>query len=214
MTEPMPKELQALDPLSKQLIQRGKLFRLLCDWVRNTGKVPPYNSLKACKGTMFFLPLPLDKTLKTIDNIENDTTKELPDPELYIIVSGKPSKNKILWQSLVNVAQVKAAVQKQKTINWLYADIDDSSVDDASQRIIECVSDTTSSMLVKASSEDISSFQAYTIRRLDRKQSSLTDTEHYKLMNAKEDVLSNKSKHLDVLCFPTLFPSRKFGETR
>ena len=32
-------------------------------------------------------------------------------------------------------------------------------------------------------------------------------------MNAKEDVLSNKSKHLDVLCFPTLFPSRKFGES-
>ena len=68
-------------------------------------------------------------------------------------------------------------------------------------------------MLVKASSEDISSFQAYTIRRLDQKQSSLTDTEHYKLMNVKEDVSSNKLKHLDVLCFPTLFPSGKFGES-
>ena len=68
-------------------------------------------------------------------------------------------------------------------------------------------------MLVKASSEDISSFQAYTIRRLDKKQSSLTDTEHYKLMNVKEDALSNKLKQLDVLCFSTLFPSGKFGES-
>ena len=42
-------------------------------------------------------------------------------------------------------------------------------------------------MLVKAGSEDISSFQAYTIRRLDQKQSNLTDTEQYKLMNVKED---------------------------
>ena len=125
---------------------------------------------------MFFLPLPHDKTLKTIDDIENNTTIELPNPELYIIVSVKPSKNKILWQSLVNVAQVKAAVQKLKAINWLYVDRDDSSVDDASRRVVECVSDTTSSMLVKASSEDIFSFQAYTNIRLNQKQSSLTDT--------------------------------------
>ena len=29
----------------------------------------------------------------------------------------------------------------------------------------------------------------------------------------KENALSNKLKHLDVLCFPTLFPSGKFGES-
>ena len=138
-------------------------------------------------------------------------TIELPDPELYIIVSGKSSKNKILWQSLVNIAQIKAAVQKLKTINWLYADIDDSSVDDASRRIIECVSDTTSSMLVKASSEDISSFQAYTIRRLDQKQLNLTDTEQYKLMNVKEDALSNKLNTSMCCVFPHCFQVESLG---
>ena len=51
------------------------------------------------------------------------------------------------------------------------------------------------------------------IRRLDQKQSSLTDTQHHKLMNVKEDALSNKLKHLDVLYFPTLFPSGNFGES-
>ena len=40
---------------------------------------------------MFFLPLPLDKTLKNIDDIENDTTIGLPDPELYIIVKKEDS---------------------------------------------------------------------------------------------------------------------------
>ena len=91
--------------------------------------------------------------------------------------------------------------------------INDASVGDACQRIIESISDTTSTMLVKATAEDVKSFQAYTIRRLDQKQSNLSDTEHYKLMNIKEDALSNKLEHLDVLCFPTLFPSGRFGES-
>ena len=56
---------------------------------------------------MFFLPLPLDKTLRTIEDVENNITVGLPDPELYILISGKLSKNKVLWQSLVNVDQVK-----------------------------------------------------------------------------------------------------------
>ena len=40
---------------------------------------------------MFFLPLPLDKTLETLDQVKDNTTGmcQLPDPELYIIVNGK-----------------------------------------------------------------------------------------------------------------------------
>ena len=95
------------------------------------------------------------------------------------------SKNKILWQSIVSVDHIKAAVQKLKEINWLYADVDDSSIDDASQRVIECVNDTHSTMLVKATAEDVSSFQAYTIRRLDQKQSTMANTEHYRLIDVK-----------------------------
>ena len=101
---------------------------------------------------------------------------------------------------------------KLREINWLYADVDVSSLDDASKKIVESVSDTTSKMLQKVSSDDVASYQSYTIRRLDQKESSIPDTEQYKLTNVKEDALSNKLKHLDVLCFPTLFPSGKFGE--
>ena len=153
ITEPVPKELERLDPLSKQLIQRGKAFQAVVRLGTYTGKVPSYNSLKASKGTMFFLPLPLDKTMKTIKDVQNSTnvpTVGLPDPELYILISGKPSKRKILWQSIVNVNHVRAAIQKLKQINWIYSNVEDSSVDDACQRIIESVSDTSSTMLVKA----------------------------------------------------------------
>ena len=41
-TEPMPKELEALDPLSKQLIQRGKAFQAVVRLGTHTGKVPTY----------------------------------------------------------------------------------------------------------------------------------------------------------------------------
>ena len=99
VTEPVPKELEMLDPLSKQLIQCGKAFQAVVRLDTCSGKVPSYSSLKACKGTMFFLPLTLDKTLKTIEDVENNAdiaSVGLPDPEVYIIVSGKPSKQKIV----------------------------------------------------------------------------------------------------------------------
>ena len=40
--------------------------------------------IKACKGTMYYLPLPLEKTLKTIDEVHNNKSGEglagLPNP--------------------------------------------------------------------------------------------------------------------------------------
>ena len=77
-TVPIPRELAVLDQLSRQLIQ-------LIRPGTYTGKVPVYNSLKACKETMFFLPLPLNKTLETIQEASESQNKALPNPELYII---------------------------------------------------------------------------------------------------------------------------------
>ena len=82
-----------------------------------------------------------------------------------------------------------------------------------SKCIIESVSDTTSTMLQKLSADEISSYQSYTIRRLDQQHSNTPDCEQYKLTNVKEDAMSNRFKYLDVLCFPTLFPSGRFGES-
>ena len=109
--------------------------------------------------------------------------------------------------------QVQAALKKLRQINWLYANVDVSSLDEASRCIVESVSDTSSSMLEKVSVEDTASYQSYTIRQLDQQQSMLPDSEHYKLRDVKEDALSNKLKYLDMLCFPTLFTSGIFGES-
>ena len=94
-TVPMPPELAKLDCLSKQLIQRAKCYQTVVRLGTYTAKVPVYNSLKACKGTMFFLPLPFNKTLETLGEVKH-LSSALPEPELYIILNGKPTKQQVV----------------------------------------------------------------------------------------------------------------------
>ena len=94
-TSPILRELSVLDELSKQLIQRAKAFQTIVRLGTYTNKVPSYNLLKACKGNMFFLPLPLDKTLETLEG-------SFANPELYIIVNSKPTKGNVVWRSLIS----------------------------------------------------------------------------------------------------------------
>ena len=212
--DPVPPELAKLDSLSKQLIQRAKCYQTVVRLGTYMGKVPVYNSLKACKGTMFFLPLPLNKTLETLDQVQptSDVKTALPNPELFIIVNGKPTKSNTVWRTLVDVNAVKSAIQTLKQTNWLYVDVDDASVDEAATKVIEVVRNASSTMLDKASADDIQGFQAFTIRNLDNKLSTDSDTEQYKLLSVKEDPIDNRQQYLDVMCFPTLFPTGKFGE--
>ena len=112
-TVPILPELAKLDCLSKQLIQHAKCYQTVVRLGTYTAKVPVYNSLKACKGTMFFLPLPFNKTLETLGQVKH-LSSTLPEPELYIILNGKPTKQQVVWHSLVIVDLVKIAAQKLK----------------------------------------------------------------------------------------------------
>ena len=99
-TEPIPKELPNLNAIENQLIQHVKCFQTVVRLGTYNGKVPIYNCLKEVKGTMFFLPLPLQNTLDRLDEAgfkaefsSRETTTNLQHPEVYIIVNGKPTKN-------------------------------------------------------------------------------------------------------------------------
>ena len=116
--EPIPDELKNLDPLSLQLIQRAKCFQTVVRLGTYMGKVPSYNSLKAIKGAMFHLPLPLEKTMATLDEAGIDSPN-LPKLELYIIVNGQPTKSNTVWQTLVDVNRIKAALLKLKEIGYI-----------------------------------------------------------------------------------------------
>ena len=99
-----------------------------------------------------------------------------------------------------------------KDINWLYKDVREDSVDEAVQDMVEVVKKTSSTLLKKATKEDISNLQCYTIRNLSTKQFTGDDIEQYKLMYVKEEPIESSQKYLDVMCFPTLFPEGNFGK--
>ena len=67
-------------------------------------------------------------------------------------------------------------------------------------------------MIKEATDEDIVGFQLYTIRNRSSKLSKDLTFAQYKLNSVREDPLDNRQLHLDVMCFPTLFPTEWFGE--
>ncbi len=131
---------------------------------------------------MFFVPLPLTKTIEThggeLCNPNDPTTSStqdetLPSPELYIMVNDKVTKSKVVWRSIVDVGTLRSAL---KRINLFYCNISDTYIDEITQEFIETVDSTTSSMLVKAA-KDVATFQKFTIRTLNQKQSTSSDIE-------------------------------------
>ena len=215
--EEIPKELSKLNALGRQLVQRVKPFQTIIRLGTYTGKVPIYNATKGLKGTMFFLPLPLQNTIEAFDDLGindlmSDDLQMLPDPELYILLDGRPTKDKVVWQTLVDVNDIKKAVNKLKETNWLYKNVDENSVDDAAEKAIEVVNSTSSTLIKKATKADIAELEAYTIRRMDESLPLGSDLEHYKMLKIEEPALDNRLKYLDVMCFPYLFPSGRYGE--
>ena len=130
---------------------------------------------------MLFLPLPVDKTLPTLEEVRENTT--LASPLLLMVIQ---PKNKVVWRTLVDVNQIKAAVSKLRRINCLYKNIHEDTVDEAVREVVEVVKNTTSTMLEKATKEDIADMHCYTIRNLNSKQFTGDDMEQYKLLNVEE----------------------------
>ena len=67
-------------------------------------------------------------------------------------------------------------------------------------------------MLEKLTKEDVGGFQCYTIRDMSAKSSTNSDIEQYRLLGVKQQPIDNRIKHLDVMCYPVLFPDRNFGK--
>ena len=127
-------------------------------------------------------------------------------------MNGRPTKNNIVWHSLVNVNHVKTAIRTLRSCNWLYRNVHEKCIDESTKQIIEVSNNATTEMLKKVSPNEVDAFQAYTIRNLDSKLSIGSDMEQYRLLSVTEDPINNRQQHLDVMCFPVLFPTGKFGE--
>ena len=98
MAVPLPDELKGLDPFSLQLVQLAKTLQTVIRLkIYSNKKIPTYNSLKACKGNMFVLPLPLAHTTSTLKSTECG----LPIPELFVKLGSLPTKDKVVWRKFI-----------------------------------------------------------------------------------------------------------------
>ena len=127
-------------------------------------------------------------------------------------MNGRPTKSNVVWRSLVNVNHVKTAIKKLRSCNWLYRNVHEKCIDESTKQIIEVSNNATTEMLKKVSPNEVDAFQAYTIRNLDSKLFIGSDIEQYRPLSITEDPINNRQQHLDVMCFPVLFPAGKFGE--
>ena len=207
---PIPKELKDLDPFTVKFLQLAKAFQTVVRLSTYTNKVPSYNSLKACRGNMFILPLPLEKTIKTL------AESDLPKPELYVIVDGAPTKEKVIWRSFIDIKKIKAALNKLKEVNWLYRNVKLDSVEESAEKdlVIEETSSTSSEMVrrVKNKAEYTAGLQAYTVRTLNKAVPNSKDIDQYKLVHVEDYPLKSNQMNLDLMLYPNLFPTGEFGE--
>ena len=110
----------------------------------------------------------------------------------------------------MNINHVKTAIKVLMSCNWLYKNVAKESVDESTKHIIEVSNNSNTKMLAKATTTEINAFQAFTIRNLDNKLSTTSDVEQYKVLSVREEPIDNRQQHLDVMCFPVLFPSGEF----
>ena len=76
-------------------------------------------------------------TVDTFSDPSYTLPDRLPDPQLHILVDSRPTKDKVVWQGLVDIGNVKKAVRKLKETNWLYGKVTEASVDDAAEKVMK-----------------------------------------------------------------------------
>lgn len=117
----IPDAILRLNQFEKMLIQRAKAFQVVSSIIPVGNKnIPNNQAIKKVKDRTFHLPLPLESTLKMLPNPEEPINK---NQELYILVRSSSTKNKIIWQDLVDVSKVFRALAYMKQHNPHYADI-------------------------------------------------------------------------------------------
>lgn len=119
---PIPPEIGCLNSFEKMFIQLVKAFQVVvkAGTVMNR-KIPSAHLTSKVVGRTFHLPLPLELTLKRV--LESGQTT-LPNQELFILVRGLPTKNRKVWESVVNVTNVLRALQWLKKNNPLYEKVE------------------------------------------------------------------------------------------
>ena len=170
--------------------------------------------LKSVKGHVVFLPLPVDEHAAMIP-------KGLAqNHELHILVNGKPTKKNIIWQDVVRIDKVKKALVDLARIKPLYSGLmaeendrylneDSNENDDES---IESLNPGPNALLEKLSKSDAENLYVHCSIHPIHSNNPQNTMDVFKMKECQGEIMSVREKQLDLLCFPVLFPTGRFGK--
>ena len=114
----VPKDISALTPIELIFIAKAKVFQTVIKLGAVGKNVPSNSRLSALKGNAIHMPLPLEQTIKQLDE-DTDFTKI---PANYIMTH-HIKDDELLLRNLVNLDKVYAALAWLKNKNPFYRDI-------------------------------------------------------------------------------------------
>ncbi|KAI5733727.1 hypothetical protein M8J76_015236 [Diaphorina citri] len=230
---PVPDEIKNLNNFEKMLIQRAKAFQVVSCMIPVGKKhIPNRHAIKKVKGRAFHLPLPLDSTLKKLPKVEDPLNK---DQELFVLMRSSPSKNKVIWQDLVDVNKVYSALAYLKDHNLHYAkivlpvepvnlldgldpniqyDVQAAEPEEEDQFDIQGVDEQEGAMITQIfdEQEESNGYEQYTIYPLNEKKKNAPVTALYQMLKVNAAPIDSRERQIDVLCFPDLFVEGRFGQ--
>jgi ATP-dependent DNA helicase PIF1 len=206
----LPDSLKHLNLFETMLLQKSKCFQTVVRLGPVKHRLPHSEKVLSVKGRVIYLPLPLEEN-------NNMLPKGLaPNHELHVLVNGVPTKNKTIWQDIVRVDKLKAAMETLIEINPLYKDLVTSTED--LERYVYGVSEQEPALnpgpdaLLErvSSSQSAQLYQHYSIHPIHADQPT-DQMQAYKLKACSGQPLSIWDKNLDLMCFPDLFPRGRCG---
>ena len=175
------------------------------------------------KGITVHLPLPIKETLQKICP---DTDPLNINHEMYILVRSHPTKGKKIWEDYVDIKKVWKALSWLKEKNELYSKIVlPFSPDDLFQKLKDSdleynddgtlvepeIKDAPAALLtLKEQSDEF--YDEYTIYPLHNQKVYETDTKLYQMKKVMAEPVPSRTKNLDLMCFPDLYPYGKYGQ--
>ena len=114
-----PEVLKVLNPIELMFVSISKCFQTVIKPGPISSKLPKSERLSAIKGNMIHLPLSTSNTAKTLC-----ATERLFDVEDLVLVYGKPTVDKIVWNHIVDRNKVLAALTWLCENNPNYKDIE------------------------------------------------------------------------------------------
>ena len=119
-----PDVLKVLNPIELMFVSRTKCFQTIVKPGPISSKLPLSERLNAIKGNLIHLPLSTSSTAKRLyESADKSATERLFDVEDLVQLYGQPSKDKKIWNHVVDRKKVHAALTWLNANNPNYKDI-------------------------------------------------------------------------------------------